>query len=138
MKAVAGKSGNWIFTDAEGFDEIEKLNLVPDFVMEYRHLYLNRAGRFFNPRQEIRASTHVPDKILTMQKAGNYRLVLLAAPLLFLLFSAPSALDYVFHYPDEKYYTDAVLQMMEKGDIFTPYQADGTPRFKKPSLLTGF
>jgi 4-amino-4-deoxy-L-arabinose transferase-like glycosyltransferase len=50
MKAVAGKSGNWIFTDAEGFDEIEKLNLVPDFVMEYRHLYLNRAGRFFNPR----------------------------------------------------------------------------------------
>ena len=50
MKAVAGISGNWIFTDAEGFAEIKKLNLVPDFVMEYRHLYLNRAGRFFNPR----------------------------------------------------------------------------------------
>lgn len=67
-----------------------------------------------------------------MQKAGNYKLLLLAAPLLFLLFSAPSALDYVFHYPDEKYYTDAVLQMMDKGDLFTPYQADGAPRFKKP------
>ncbi len=25
------------------------------------------------------------------------------APLLFLLYSAPAALDYVFHYPDEKY-----------------------------------
>ncbi len=53
-------------------------------------------------------------------------------PVLFLLFSAPSALDYVFHFPDEKYYTDAVLQMMEKNDCFTPYQANGEPRFKKP------
>jgi len=50
MKTVAGKSGNWIFTDADGFAEIEKLNLTPDFVMEYRHLYLNRGGRFFNPK----------------------------------------------------------------------------------------
>jgi hypothetical protein len=50
MKTVAGKKGNWIFTDAAGYDEIEKLNLVPDFVMEYRHLYLNRGGRFINPR----------------------------------------------------------------------------------------
>ncbi|MCD6355533.1 MAG: glycosyltransferase family 39 protein [Prolixibacteraceae bacterium] len=53
-------------------------------------------------------------------------------PIIFLLFSAPSALDYVFHFPDEKYYTDAVLQMMEKGDYFTPYKADGSPRFFKP------
>jgi 4-amino-4-deoxy-L-arabinose transferase-like glycosyltransferase len=67
-----------------------------------------------------------------MPKAGIHKLTLLAAPLLFLLFSAPGALDYVFHYPDEKYYTDAVLQMMDKGDLFTPYQADGSPRFKKP------
>jgi len=53
-------------------------------------------------------------------------------PLLFLLYSAPSALDYVFHFPDEKYYTDAVLQMMDKEDYFTPYKADGTHRFLKP------
>ncbi|MBN1986246.1 MAG: phospholipid carrier-dependent glycosyltransferase, partial [Prolixibacteraceae bacterium] len=59
---------------------------------------------------------------------------ILVVPVLFLLFSAPSALDYVFYFPDEKYYTDAVLQMMEKDDCFTPYQADGTPRFKKPVL----
>lgn len=59
---------------------------------------------------------------------------ILVVPVLFLLFSAPSALDYVFYFPDEKYYTDAVLQMMEKDDCFTPYQANGTPRFKKPIL----
>ncbi len=53
-------------------------------------------------------------------------------PLLFLMYSAPSALDYVFHFPDEKYYTDAVLQMMDKEDYFTPYAADGTHRFLKP------
>lgn len=54
------------------------------------------------------------------------------APLLFLLYSAPAALDYVFHYPDEKYYTDAVLQMMDNEDYFTPYSADGSYRFLKP------
>ncbi|HKI88992.1 MAG TPA: hypothetical protein VKA38_08200, partial [Draconibacterium sp.] len=69
-----------------------------------------------------------------MQKTGLQKYVLLFIPLLFLIYSAPSALDYVFHYPDEKYYTDAVIQMMDKGDLFTPYKADGTPRFKKPII----
>jgi len=50
MKAVAGKKGTWIFTDAAGYAEINKLNLVPDFIMEYKHLYLNRGGRFINPK----------------------------------------------------------------------------------------
>ncbi len=58
----------------------------------------------------------------------------LAIPLLFLLYSAPGALEYIFYYPDEKYYTDAVLQMMDRGDYFTPYEADGSLRFKKPIL----
>lgn len=53
-------------------------------------------------------------------------------PLLFLLYSSPSALDYLFHFPDEKYYTDAVLQMMDHEDYFTPYKADGSHRFLKP------
>jgi 4-amino-4-deoxy-L-arabinose transferase-like glycosyltransferase len=56
----------------------------------------------------------------------------LVIPLVFLLYSAPGALDFVFHFPDEKYYTDAVLQMMDKDDYLTPYKADGTPRFFKP------
>ncbi|MBN1986245.1 MAG: glycosyltransferase family 39 protein [Prolixibacteraceae bacterium] len=50
MKAVAGKKGAWIFTDEKGFDEIEKLNISPEFIFEYKHLYLNRPGKFINPR----------------------------------------------------------------------------------------
>ncbi|MDB4582434.1 glycosyltransferase family 39 protein [Draconibacterium sp.] len=76
-----------------------------------------------------------------MQQVGLQKYAIIFIPILFLLYSAPSALDYVFHFPDEKYYTDAVLQMMDKEDYFTPYQADGTPRFKKPIItywvLTG-
>jgi 4-amino-4-deoxy-L-arabinose transferase-like glycosyltransferase len=60
-----------------------------------------------------------------MQKGKFHKYSWLIIPLLFLLYSAPSALDYVFHFPDEKYYTDAVLQMMDKNDCFTPYSADG-------------
>ena len=67
-----------------------------------------------------------------MQEQGIRKYALLFIPLLFLLYSAPSALDYVFHFPDEKYYTDAVIQMIEKTDYFTPYKADGSPRFLKP------
>ncbi len=58
----------------------------------------------------------------------------LAIPLLFLLYSAPGALEYIFYFPDEKYYTDAVLQMIDRNDFFTPYKADGSPRFYKPIL----
>ena len=67
-----------------------------------------------------------------MQKGKFQKYAWLIIPLLFLLYSSPSALDYVFHFPDEKYYTDAVLQMMDKNDCFTPYSADGSPRFLKP------
>ena len=67
-----------------------------------------------------------------MQKGKIQKYSWLIIPLLFLIYSSPSALDYVFHFPDEKYYTDAVLQMMDKNDCFTPYSADGSPRFLKP------
>lgn len=69
-----------------------------------------------------------------MQNSGTKKYIIYIIPLLFLLYSAPGALDYVFHFPDEKYYTDSVLQMMDKGDYFTPYKADGSPRFLKPIL----
>lgn len=58
----------------------------------------------------------------------------ISIPLIFLLFIAPGALSYVFFHPDEKYYTDAALQMIQKDDFFTPYKADGSPRFNKPVL----
>ncbi len=67
-----------------------------------------------------------------MHYSGRNKSVIWLIPLLFLLYSAPGALGYVFHFPDEKYYTDAALQMMDKGDYFTPYKADGTYRFLKP------
>ncbi|WP_346855288.1 glycosyltransferase family 39 protein [uncultured Draconibacterium sp.] len=67
-----------------------------------------------------------------MEKSKIKNLLYLLVPLLFLVYSSPSALEYLFFFPDEKYYTDSVLQMMEKDDCLTPYQADGAPRFKKP------
>src|SRR6056297_828640 len=69
-----------------------------------------------------------------MQKNNIQSFSWLIAPFFFLVFAAPGALDYVFHFPDEKYYTDAVLQMMDKSDYFTPYSADGSPRFLKPII----
>ncbi len=60
---------------------------------------------------------------------------LFIVPLLFLFYSSPSALDYLFFHADEKRYTDAVIYMMDKEDCFTPFQSDGeTPRFKKPII----
>ena len=67
-----------------------------------------------------------------MQKCGFNKYTWLIIPLLFMLYSSPAALDFVFHFPDEKYYTDAALQMMDKEDCFTPYAADVSPRFLKP------
>ena len=62
--------------------------------------------------------------------SDKYSWIIIAV--VFLLFSAPSALEYFFYYPDEKYYVDSVLQMMDNGDYLTPLNANGTPRFLKP------
>jgi 4-amino-4-deoxy-L-arabinose transferase-like glycosyltransferase len=50
MKIAAETKGNWIFTDREGLKQIELLQLQPDTLIEYKHLYLNRGGRFINPQ----------------------------------------------------------------------------------------
>ncbi len=78
-----------------------------------------------------------------MQSSDWKKYAIIIIPALFLLYSAPGALDYVFHFPDEKHYTDAALQMIEKGDYFTPYKPDGTFRFLKPistywAVIVGF
>ena len=49
LKNIAGKKGNWVFTDKKGYEQIEKLNLKQDTIIEYNHLYLNKGGRFINP-----------------------------------------------------------------------------------------
>lgn len=57
---------------------------------------------------------------------------------MFLVYAAPSALEYIFFFPDEKHYTDAAIQMTENHDYLTPYQANGNPRFKKPIVTYWF
>lgn len=41
--------GNWIFTTPPGLDTLNMLNIKPDTIIEYKHLYLNRPGKFLNP-----------------------------------------------------------------------------------------
>ena len=50
MKTAAKTKGTWIFTDFEGIKDFEALQLKTDTIIEYRHLYLNRGGRFINPK----------------------------------------------------------------------------------------
>ncbi len=50
IAAIAGVKGSWVFTDSDGYEELQGLAFKPDTVMEYRHLYLNRGGRFINPK----------------------------------------------------------------------------------------
>lgn len=50
LKKTAETRGSWIFTDPEGYNEFETLQIKPDTIIEYKHLYLNRGGRFINPK----------------------------------------------------------------------------------------
>ena len=63
--------------------------------------------------------------------------------LLFCGFVGPFALDFHLHYPDEIYYRDAAVKMLQNGDYLTTYLGSGELRFKKPILpywavLAGF
>lgn len=63
--------------------------------------------------------------------------------LLFCGLLGPFALDFHLHYPDEIYYRDAAVKMMQTGDYLTTYLGSGELRFKKPILtywavLSGF
>ncbi len=55
----------------------------------------------------------------------------------------PFALSFHMHYPDEMYYTDAAVKMLQNGDYLTTYLGSGELRFKKPigtywAVLAGF
>lgn len=50
IERVAGIEGNWVFTGSEGFEDLQGLAFKPDTIIEYRHLSLNRGGRFINPK----------------------------------------------------------------------------------------
>lgn len=44
------KVGTWIFTNPKGLDTLNMINIKPDTIIEYQHLYLNRPGKFLNPK----------------------------------------------------------------------------------------
>ena len=52
----------------------------------------------------------------------------------FLALVGPFALSFHMHYPDEMYYSDAALKMLQNGDYLTTYLGSGELRFKKPIL----
>lgn len=58
--------------------------------------------------------------------------------LAFVLLVGPFALNFHMHYPDEMYYTDAAVKMIQTGDIQTTYLGSGELRFKKPILTYWF
>ncbi len=62
---------------------------------------------------------------------------------IFAVLVGPFALSFHMHYPDEMYYTDAAVKMLQNGDYLTTYLGSGELRFKKPILtywtvLAGF
>jgi 4-amino-4-deoxy-L-arabinose transferase-like glycosyltransferase len=48
--SIIEKKGSWIFTNPEGLAEIDSLQVETDTIIEYKHLALNRGGRFLNPK----------------------------------------------------------------------------------------
>lgn len=58
--------------------------------------------------------------------------------LAFILLVGPFALSFHMHYPDEMYYSDAAVKMLQNGDIQTPYLGNEEARFKKPILTYWF
>lgn len=52
----------------------------------------------------------------------------------FVVLVGPFALDFHMHYPDEIYYRDAAVKMLQNGDYLTTYLGSGELRFKKPIL----
>ena len=61
-------------------------------------------------------------------------LVLLGFPLLFVLCMLPTLAEPAAFHGDERFYTDAAVQMLETGDWWTPKYADGALRLNKPLL----
>lgn len=54
--------------------------------------------------------------------------------IVFIVLVGPFALSFHMHYPDEIYYRDAAVKMLQNGDYLTTYLGSGELRFKKPIL----
>jgi hypothetical protein len=49
------KPGTWIFTNPKGLDTLNMINIKPDTIIEYQHVYLNRPAKFLNPKTRDKA-----------------------------------------------------------------------------------
>lgn len=61
----------------------------------------------------------------------------------FAILIGPFALSFHMHFPDEMYYSDAAVKMLQNGDYLTTYLGNGELRFRKPIgtywvVLAGF
>ncbi|WP_373494729.1 ArnT family glycosyltransferase [Aquiflexum sp.] len=67
---------------------------------------------------------------------NNLSLVLILVA--FIVLIGPFALNFHLRYPDEMYYTNAAVKMVQTGDFQTTFLGDGNLRFKKPILTYWF
>ncbi len=80
---------------------------------------------------------------MSINTADSYSISPWVIMLAFAVLVGPFALSFHMHYPDEMYYTDAAVKMLQNGDYLTTYLGSGELRFKKPigtywTVLAGF
>lgn len=80
---------------------------------------------------------------MSLVTSENYQTSPWVVMIAFAILIGPFALSFHMHYPDEMYYTDAAVKMLQNGDYLTTYLGSGGLRFKKPigtywAVLAGF
>lgn len=80
---------------------------------------------------------------MSLVTAEKYQISPWVVMIAFAILIGPFALSFHMHYPDEMYYTDAAVKMLQNGDYLTTYLGSGELRFKKPigtywTVLAGF
>ncbi|SFT74668.1 4-amino-4-deoxy-L-arabinose transferase [Algoriphagus locisalis] len=80
---------------------------------------------------------------MSLVTSENYQISPWVVMIAFAILIGPFALSFHMHYPDEMYYTDAAVKMLQNGDYLTTYLGSGELRFKKPigtywAVLAGF
>lgn len=80
---------------------------------------------------------------MSLATSQNYQINPWVIMIAFAVLVGPFALSFHMHYPDEMYYTDAAVKMLQNGDYLTTYLGSGELRFKKPigtywTVLVGF
>ncbi|MEB2779444.1 glycosyltransferase family 39 protein [Algoriphagus sp. C2-6-M1] len=80
---------------------------------------------------------------MSLATSKNYQISPWVVMIAFAVLVGPFALNFHMHYPDEMYYTDAAVKMLQNGDYLTTYLGSGELRFKKPigtywTVLAGF